>query len=47
MGEEGNVSLAVERQVDFWGRPNNLPNSVSSEGLSLGTQPAVGCGKSY
>ena len=43
----GKVSLGVERQVDYWGSPNNVPSSVSSEGLSLGTQPAVGCGRSY
>lgn len=35
-GGGGEVSLAVERQVDYWGSPCNDPSSVSSEGLSLG-----------
>lgn len=46
MGKGGDVSLGVERQVDCWADSNNLPNSVSPEGLSLGTQPAVGGGRS-
>lgn len=48
VGGGGKGSLGVEMQTDnYWGGLNSLPNSVSSEGLSLGTQPAVGCGRSY